>query len=248
MQENEKKIYLIRHAQTEYNILNKQALEQNLGKAHFKHVPDLVDCDISSFGCEQAREASTKAKELDIELVLVSPMRRALRTATLIFENHPSKPKLLALPMIREIFASSCDIPREFAKIKEEFPHVDFSLIEALPNPRLWFLDTVQEDDIRKAISDAVLENPESVDYIDVMLRRFSASKTSNETRLGVRLRAQKIKDLLNEYYQKNTKIALVSHYSLLKVLTGKNFNDRDRSVDGIKFENAQVYEWDFSK
>jgi Histidine phosphatase superfamily (branch 1) len=244
MQESTQKIFLIRHAQTEYNILNQQALEQNLGKAHFKHVPDLVDCDISSNGYNQAQEAAKKVEELDIDLVLVSPMRRALRTASLIFENHPKKPKLLALPMIREIFASSCDIPKEFSKVKEEFPHVDFTLIEALPNPRLWFLDTIQDENIKKEIGEGVSENPDTVDYVKIMLDRFSVDKTGNETRLGVRLRADKIKKILSEDYHEYKNLALVSHYSILKVLTASNFNERDRGVDGLKFENAQVCEW----
>lgn len=44
---------------------------------------------------------------MDIERVLVSPLRRAIETAYYLFKDHPKKPKLIVDPMylysIREV-------------------------------------------------------------------------------------------------------------------------------------------------
>jgi broad specificity phosphatase PhoE len=42
-------------------------------------------------------------KDLEVDIVLVSPMRRALRTCAIIFENHPSKAEIIVEPSFREI-------------------------------------------------------------------------------------------------------------------------------------------------
>lgn len=49
-------------------------------------------------------------KAIPVDLVIVSPMRRALMTCDLIFKGHPNKPKIIVDPDIREVFSSSCDI------------------------------------------------------------------------------------------------------------------------------------------
>ena len=45
-----------------------------------------------------------------LDVVLVSPMRRALHTCQIIFDGHPDKPKIIVQPSFREIMESSNDI------------------------------------------------------------------------------------------------------------------------------------------
>jgi phosphohistidine phosphatase SixA len=40
-------------------------------------------------------------KYIPVNLVLVSPMRRALETCKIIFKDHPSKPKIVVDPNVR---------------------------------------------------------------------------------------------------------------------------------------------------
>ena len=48
--------------------------------------------------------------EVDVDIVLVSPMRRALRTCSIIFEGHKSKAAVIVEPSFREIMESSNDV------------------------------------------------------------------------------------------------------------------------------------------
>jgi len=49
-------------------------------------------------------------KDVEVDVVIVSPMRRALRTCHIIFEGHKSKAKVVVEPAFREIMESSNDI------------------------------------------------------------------------------------------------------------------------------------------
>ena len=40
-------------------------------------------------------------KNIEVDIVLVSPMRRTLQTCDIIFKNHPSKPKIIVDPDVR---------------------------------------------------------------------------------------------------------------------------------------------------
>ena len=48
--------------------------------------------------------------KIEIDIVIVSPMRRALQTCDIVFSKHQNKPPIIVDPDVREIFSSSCDI------------------------------------------------------------------------------------------------------------------------------------------
>jgi broad specificity phosphatase PhoE len=43
-------------------------------------------------------------KNINLDLIVVSPLRRALKTADIIFNNHTSNPPIIVDPLFREIF------------------------------------------------------------------------------------------------------------------------------------------------
>ena len=60
----------------------------------------------------------------DITTVVISPMRRTMQTASLLFGDHPdvSKIKFIVHPDLRENLACSCDIPNyNYNEVVEEF-------------------------------------------------------------------------------------------------------------------------------
>jgi hypothetical protein len=69
-------------------------------------------------------------------MILVSPMRRALMTAWLLFKDHKdfSRLKFVVHPLLRENTHTSCDIPDDIDTIRKEFsykiPQLDFHLME----------------------------------------------------------------------------------------------------------------------
>ncbi len=55
----------------------------------------LLDAPLSELGVQQcmAQKAAVHAREID--LVVISPMRRATLTACLLFQDHPRKPRIV---------------------------------------------------------------------------------------------------------------------------------------------------------
>lgn len=70
------KLYVIRHGQTNYNLEHKYNCR--------------YDEDINETGIRQAKEASEKVKELKLDLIICSPMKRTKHTMELINVNHVS--------------------------------------------------------------------------------------------------------------------------------------------------------------
>lgn len=68
--------------------------------------------------------------ELDVDIILVSPLRRALQTCSVIFEGHKSKAQIVVEPAFREIMESSNDIGTEVDESMGKFPTFDFSHIK----------------------------------------------------------------------------------------------------------------------
>lgn len=62
-----------------------------------------------------------------IDTVIVSPLRRAIQTAHYLFKDHPSKPKMIVNPMVREMISSSCDIGGNLSETMKEYPEFDYS-------------------------------------------------------------------------------------------------------------------------
>lgn len=68
------KLYVIRHGQTDCNKENKYNCR--------------YDEDINEVGVQQAKEASSKVKELDIDLIICSPLKRTKHTMELVNVNN----------------------------------------------------------------------------------------------------------------------------------------------------------------
>lgn len=80
--------------------------------------------------------------KIPIDLVIVSPLRRALKTCDIIFADHPSNPPVIVDPTFREILCSSNDIGSRIEESKKEFTRYDFSLIT---DPDYWYLLNIQD-------------------------------------------------------------------------------------------------------
>lgn len=71
----------------------------------------------------------------DVKTVFVSPLRRALQTAYLLFKDHShfNRINFIVHPLLRENTHTVCDIPETLELVKTEYiskiPNLDFSLI-----------------------------------------------------------------------------------------------------------------------
>jgi broad specificity phosphatase PhoE len=127
--DNEKHVVFVRHGTTEMNeYLHTQC---NYYSPDFKD-PLIFDTRLTRDGERRAKEAAARAQRLQPrpELIVASPLTRALQTAELAFgplldEGIPC----LALPLARERLFLSSDVGRPGAELAAEFPRWRDSLL-----------------------------------------------------------------------------------------------------------------------
>lgn len=145
---NQKRLHLIRHGVTHMNMY----LSKNpYGSAGFRDPLDF-DTKLTPRGVEQARSLSRQTAELvspssssssSSFAVVVSPLTRALQTATLAFpflvdESRNSSAKtatMVSLALARERVWLSSDVGRPRSVLASDFPHVCFDDLPSCDSP-----------------------------------------------------------------------------------------------------------------
>ena len=107
-----KNIYFIRHGEGYHNLYN-----ENLNNWH------LVYPRLTTNGINQCLEVKKNIPKVDI--ILVSPLRRTLETAELIFDKSAD---FYALDLIRELIVNPCDLKEFNEEISKTFNYVDFKM------------------------------------------------------------------------------------------------------------------------
>lgn len=113
-----KDVILIRHGQSTFNSLFEMS---GIDPLHF-------DAPLSSFGVEQVLSKCAAAKLLDADLVVSSPLTRALQTATGLFADGPAP--IIVLSLHRERLGNSCDVGRAPSALSEDFPNLNFDHLD----------------------------------------------------------------------------------------------------------------------
>ncbi|KRX07723.1 hypothetical protein PPERSA_05786 [Pseudocohnilembus persalinus] len=140
------KVHIIRHAESEYNKAQfefggyQAATQFKYEHIGHKYDPNLMDPAITEKGIEQCKLAREKIKELNVKLVIVSPLKRTLQTCHEIFKNSHHKPIFIAQPQFREHMQSTCDIGGNIEESKKDYDYIDFSLVEQYPYQKIWTL------------------------------------------------------------------------------------------------------------
>ncbi len=110
-------IYLIRHAQSEFNAAFKNDFID----------PMIFDAPLSKLGKEQAIEGRQKISELNVEKLIVSPLTRTLETAEYMFER--SLP-IAINPLVREQLSYSGDVGTRPEHLAKNWEHLDFDHLD----------------------------------------------------------------------------------------------------------------------
>ena len=108
----ETRVTIIRHGESTFN-----AAHEATGRD-----PGHIDARLSERGHAQVERARRQLRDTPFDLVVTSPLTRALQTTTGIFSDHPSKPTILVEVLHRECQESSCDIGRGASLLAKEFP------------------------------------------------------------------------------------------------------------------------------
>ena len=107
-----KKIYLIRHAESEANI----AMDLDNPTYYY-------DARITKKGEGQALKTNKKLENIKFDTYICSPLTRTLQTFSIIFPKEVP----IIQPLIREHSVNSSEVGRQPDILKKEFPLFDFS-------------------------------------------------------------------------------------------------------------------------
>ena len=143
-----KSILCIRHGESTFNAARPKAGADPL---HF-------DAPMSAIGHEQVRLARSRLRGVPVELVVASPLTRALQTAIGLFADHPSTPPILVSALLRERVENSCDVGRAPARLSADFPSLALSHLaevwwhaEGVPDARGICVEPIERVEARVA-------------------------------------------------------------------------------------------------
>jgi len=150
------RIWFIRHGESTVNAASRQYRQQGLSQDAY-YESRFFDPELTTAGREQAAAVTTQlqselaqnALTQHAQLVIVSPMRRTLETATLavlpVVGPPEGRTQWVALDSVREAMTGEvhvesgkfvpksfpdpkpCNSRRPVSEVRTEFPHVDFS-------------------------------------------------------------------------------------------------------------------------
>jgi len=140
-------VHLIRHGQSQFN-----AAFDSIKRVD----PMIFDPRLTELGRAQAAALADRARWAKVELVVASPLTRAIETAHLAFDGHTAPLRVEALH--RERAEHSGDIGRRTHALKADFPHLDF---DHLDDP-WWHHDPARPDAIAVESEDHLLGRVEA--------------------------------------------------------------------------------------
>ena len=220
--------YIIRHGQTHYNKAQmiSEGLNEDHNTASFRWNPSLCDASLTEEGIEQCENSKAQIHQLPIHKVFVSPLRRALETCKLLFDNHPNSPKIVVFPDLHEILHNGHDVSVFDGRTFDEFSEFDWSLVEN--DFKSWkFADNEWKEKIQGQVGMA--------EVLDIMRQNPAVSI---ESARSVWERAQRTKEVWRREVQSGN-VAIVTHSTFLREFTKERFED-----NGIWLQNCECREY----
>ena len=260
------KIYLLRHAETDYNKnWTEFKKKYNIGEKerHFcnilRYIPDkdLIDNSITDFG----KKMTLKNREENLErikkikTIIISPMSRALETARIYFDSHNSKIKKIVHPSLRSNFESQYDIPLKFGKNIEKFKEYDFDLISSLFKKYgfEWFIhdlgNNYKKNLLLKFLKNKNFENNfEKTKEIIKIMRDLCPEFMEEPIDINHRMFFFKkwLSNFLIEGNYKDFEVCLVAHKTVFKYFMATEFNKNGIPLNYKVLDNSELYEFEF--
>ena len=155
-----KRMLCIRHGESTFNAI----------ASHSRVDPLHYDARLSELGEQQVRGAREMLRHRRVDLVVTSPLTRALQTTAGIFADHPFSPRILVEALHRERLESSCDIGRSPSTLQDEFPSFAFDHL-----PDVWWHHHDRPDDRGVCVEPAELVQSRAREFRRFLLQRPEA-------------------------------------------------------------------------
>ena len=125
-------VHFVRHFQSTWNETEEKFKLTRLDKR--LQSEEFVDAPLSAFGEEQADSIRQKIQDLNAEVAITSPLRRAIESCIRSYGDQ----NVLASHLCAEIGESLCDIGTMKENLVKMYPSIDFS---NLPSNVWWFVE-----------------------------------------------------------------------------------------------------------
>ncbi|MFO1324471.1 MAG: histidine phosphatase family protein [Burkholderiales bacterium] len=152
-----KTILCVRHGESTFNAA---AAGGGADPLHY-------DAPLSAVGRQQVRKARDALRDRPIELVVTTPLTRALQTTAGLFADHPSSPPVLVESLHRERVENSCDVGRSPALLSEAFPSFAFDHL-----PDVWWHHHANPDERGVCIEPLELVRARAREFRRFLLQR----------------------------------------------------------------------------
>lgn len=202
-----KTIYLARHGQSTHNA--HSLVTEGAGLNDYRY----IDAVLTSRGEEQARGLRRQLEHLNPDLLVCSPLTRAIQTCLLACQ-HVSKP-IIVVPLCAERVAFACDIGRPVEMLQKDFPDLNYEFVQ--PPEAWWWMPEKMED--RTSEGSLALLNKHPVGVYKDCEPMASFQKRVNDFRLWLLQRPEQ-------------KIAVFAHGIFLTKFLGD---------DSIRFRNGEL-------
>ena len=249
-------VFYIRHATSYFNLFcafqkHESGLDSTsedmefLSKITDKFSPLLADPKLTSKGILQCSEAAPIYHELPIKCLFVSPLRRALHTALLLFKDHPlrSKMKVIVHPLLTEVVGGSNEISIPLAEKRKEYEEqgFDFSLLDQYEHPDMYFIYNINEPERTEVLNEVQRSSP-AKSYVEVIANILKMRHISRPTRhrklenyINLRKRAREFAQYTLKYSTDNGynsgEVAAVSHETTIAHSLAVEFNYYSKAI-----------------
>lgn len=132
------KIIFVRHGQTSLNINNESTVKKMQGQS---------DLELNDIGKNQAIDVKNKLKEKNIDIILVSPLKRAQQTAIII--NESLNKKIITDKRLIEMNYGSIegkDFRKDYWDLSFDYKKYGGETIDEFKNRIFSFINSLKED------------------------------------------------------------------------------------------------------
>lgn len=207
-------VHFIRHATSLYNVANTEWNETHTAEdlKVIKWQERFIDSPLAPVGVEQAKRAREAVSRLEVDLVVVSPLRRALETCELLFGDRGVPIRVCGL--FTEQCCNSPDVSAFLDQPFGQYSHFDWS--ELLGKDVYWPLDIVQNDITAQIRSETATKSQAQARLLEAMRTMQPAYVESTE---NLNQRIAVARNYLRRELNAGKRVAVVTHSYFLRAL-----------------------------
>lgn len=233
------RVILLRHGNSEYNFEFEELEKNSPTEEDYRKIrinKDLRDPPLSQLGLKQWEKARRIANTLKVEVIVVSPLLRAIETAYEVFKEHPNfeNIKFILLPKLREALDTTSDIPINILDTIEEykgkFKNFDWTRIYKYPDIPHYFLTDIPGEVSRSVMANKTpdTKDPLGSNAFELLLEAIDQNyPNKSESIINMVNRGHKAKKSIHKILntmmtEEDSKLVVVGHSNYFKYWTSK--------------------------